>query len=344
MNNILKYILVFLTILCFEPIIGQNTYTWIQPSQKHPSTPLWGHTNGIRVGISPTPGPRGLLRIFTPYLGHKEDKVFNFIAFEPIPEGETIRGYSELEMSKLDDVRGKRFWSSNDSIYTEPKSPTLPATGITEFINGVETLTVYIFSEQFENGAKVYTRLRFYEDRPHEFELTTNISQGSVPLKSYILTATMGNYARLRNLYLADTVKSSLELWPDYNDIHFTDHDITPYNQMIKDNRGRVYFIAEPDENNPMETEYAEGTRKNWVYYGDKATQYWYNPSPQRDLLGLVNGRFTYWGGKAPIPGGISYENFEFKSPFKNGETFVFGVVNEPADRFIKKIEKKNNY
>jgi len=126
---------------------------WILPSDSFPALPVWGHKNGIRIGIAPTPGPRGLIRIYTPYLGHHEDKMINFIAMEPIARGEDQRGFSELEMSELDGVRGKRFWSSNTPDCGSPSFPTSPARGIIEVIDGVETLTLYIFSESFQNGA-----------------------------------------------------------------------------------------------------------------------------------------------------------------------------------------------
>lgn len=332
------FFLMILFIFVPELIIGQNNDEWIRPGEDHPN-PIWGHVEGIRVGIAPSPGPRGLIRIFTPYLGLEEDKVFNFIAFEPIPEGETERGFSELEMSSLDKTRGKRFWSSNDSICACPPSLDIHAGGVIENIKGIETLTVYIFSEPFENGANVYTRIRFFKDRPYEFELSTYKCELSVNLENFILTATMGNYARLRNLFLLENVKSSLILWPDYKDVHFTMHDETPVIQMIKDGKSGVYFIAEPDEENLQSVDYAPGTQENWIYYGNHATQYWYSPLPDSSLKGLVNGRYTYWGSKAPIPGGISFENFEFKSPFKNGESFVFGVSPLTAEEFIKQIE-----
>src|SRR5690554_6592127 len=328
-----------LMMLALSSATGKNSIKWIRPVSDNISTPMWGHSEGIRVGIAPTPGPRGLLRIFTPYLGHKVDKVFNFIAFEPIPKGETERGFSELEMSKFDNVRGKFFWSSDDSICTDPPPLSQYSPGIVEKIDGVETLTIYIFSDTFENGAKPFVRLRFYENNIYELELTTYTCIDSVPLENFILTATMGNYARLRNLHLSDTIKSSLDLWPDYNGNHFTQHDVTNVSQMIKDTKGGVYFIAEPNDEYPMDVEYDIKTRNNWKYYGNKATQYWYSPKPDKNLKGLVNGRFTYWGGNAPIPGGISFENFEFVTPFKSGEVFIFGVTPLSPEVFIKQIK-----
>ena len=36
---------------------------------------------------------------------------------------------------------------------------------------------------------------------------------------------------------------------------------------------------------------------------------------------GVVNGRYTYWASKSPIPGGIAYENFELTEPFQSGQS-----------------------
>ena len=317
-----------------------NNGHWIQPSDNYPSVPVWGHLEGIRVGIAPTPGPRGLLRIYTPYLGHREDRMINFIALEPIPPGEEHRGLSELEMSALDKVRGKRFWSSDSPSCTDPQPATSPAKGVIEEIEGVETLTLYIFSETFENGSQPYIRLRFYQNSPYEIELTTYACNGSSAMGHLILTATMGNFARLRRLYLAECEKNSLDLWPEYNETHFTLHDETAVTHMISDKKGGVYFIAAPDEEDPVNVHYASDTGENWKYYGKKATQYWYAPTPDIKMKGLVNGRYSYWASSSPIPGGISFENFELKSPFKNGERFIFGVTPLPARQFIEQLDK----
>lgn len=324
-----------------SPEVGQ---VWVQPAQGKDAQPIWGHANGMRIGLAPMPGPRGLLRVYTPYLGHKQEKMINFIALEPIPKGSDQRGFSELEMSSLDDRRGKRFWSADDSLATEPKPEIRPSRGVVREINGVETLTVFVFSERFENGANVYVRLRFYENRPNEVEIATYATPGSNDLENFIVTATMGNFARLRNLYLADGTRTSGELWPDYNETNFTPHAHFSVENFISDKEGRAYFIAAPDEKRPQETEYAEGTKNHWKYYGSKATQYWYVENPDDKLEGLVNGRFTYWASKDPIPGGVSFENFELKAPFSNGLTFVFGVSPSDPQEFIQEIRENSAY
>jgi hypothetical protein len=313
---------------------------WIRPAEGKPAMPVWGHVNGIIVGLAPLPGPRGLVRIYTPYLEYEFAEVMNFIAFEPIPKGSEHRGFSELEMSSLDKgERGKRFWSSDNATAILPLDEAYPARGVVEKINGEETLTLYVFSEPFENGAKVYVRLRFFESRPYEFEITTNTYDASIDLDYFITTATMGNKARLRTLFLKEGQKSSLELWPDYKDIHFTSHEYFSQKEMIRDKKGNAYFIAAPNEKDYSKAMYAPGTDSHWKYKGKHATQYWIKINPHKELNGLVSGRFTYWASEAPIPGGISFENFELKTPFKNGDRFIFGITPLSPQQFIQ--EKK---
>lgn len=312
---------------------------WVQPVQGKAAQPVWGHAKGIRIGLAPMPGPRGLLRVYTPYLGHKNGKMMNFIAFEPIPAGTDHRGLSELEMSSLDKKRGKRFWSRNDSLSTEPGAAKLPARGVITKKNGKEILTLFVFSETFESGAKVYTRLRFYEDKPYEVEIATFKAADSSPLKNFIVTATMGNYARLRTLYLAERTVSSGELWPEYTDSNFAPHAAISMEEFIRDKNHNAYFIAAPNEEYPQEAKYADGTNDHWKYYGDLATQYWSVKNPDPALQGLVNGRFTYWGSKSPIPGGISFENFELKAPFRNGSKYVFGIDPADPEQFIQNLK-----
>ena len=57
------------------------------------------------------------------------------------------------------------------------------------------------------------------------------------------------------------------------------------------------------------------------VIYGKPAAEV------SENLVCAVNGRFVYWGSKRPIPGGISFENFELREPFRSGQTFIFGIT-----------------
>lgn len=314
---------------------------WIQPAQGVQAMPVWGHANGISVGIAPVTGLGGLMCVYTPYLGQPPFSITNYIALEPIPKGKTERGFSELEMSSYNQgFRGKYFWSADKPVY-ERNDGRFPARGVIGRENGKETLTVYLFSEPFDNGAKVYLRLRFTEGRPYEFELTAYKTDDSADLQTFILTATMGNKARLRTLYMNGYRKTAPELWPDYKESAFTPHAVIPAADMIRDKDGNPCFIAAPDEADPASAVYNDNTARHWKYVGKKATQYWIGKSKDPQLKGLVNGRYTYWASQTPIPGGISYENFELNEPFENGRTYLFGISPLSPDQLIKQLTRQ---
>ena len=54
--------------------------------------------------------PRGLIRLFSPVLDGDKYDLINFIAIEPVVGGR--RDLSELQLSRLDGVPGKRIWAS----------------------------------------------------------------------------------------------------------------------------------------------------------------------------------------------------------------------------------------
>lgn len=304
---------------------------WIRPAATHPALSIWGHAHGIRVGLYPTDDPRGLLRIFAPYLDLGSGQVINFIAIEPIPKGKNVRGYSELEMSRLDGVRGKRLWSTDDPRNGIPRLPWEPVSGTITTVNGVEMLRVWIGVERFNNGAHVYLQLIFRADRPHEFGIATYAVSDSVPLDHCIVTATMGNFARLRKLQLAHRFVLAHDLWPVFAGDGFTAHAEFPLSDMLRSQSGDAVVNAMPNELHPETADYAPDTPDHWRYVGRLATQFWRCPDPDPALKVSVNGRRDYWASQSPIPGGIAFENFEMIAPFHQGEQFWFGVEPVPA-------------
>jgi hypothetical protein len=309
---------------------------WVRPAPEGPAQPVWGHAEGIRVGLAPMPGPRGLLRIYAPFLGHPEGRMINYVAVEPIPAGQQRRGFSELEHSKLDGVRGKRLWSADEPDASDPRAPDLPARGQVLVEDGMEMLRVFVPVEAFDNGAHLYLRLTFRADRPNEVGIATFVYQDSRPLDYSIVTATMGNYARLRRLRLADRVVLSTELWPTYRGDGFTPHGKFGLAELARTAEGHAVALATPNEARPQDALYSPGTRQHWRYLGDVATQSWRSEAPHPRLQVWVNGRAAYWASEAPIPGGVSYENFEMVAPFRQGQEFWFrvqpGVDGAPGD------------
>lgn len=286
--------------------------------------PRWGHPDGMQIGLHPLSGPRGLIRIYTPYLGHSRDRLLNFIAVEPTPVGAADRGYSELERSVLDDVPGLRFWTADDPADATPRMPDDPSRGIvTTDDHGIERLVVHILVERFANGADVWVTAAFAVDRPHEVTLAASARPTSARLETCILSATMGNWARLRRLELAGGAVTAGELWPDYRDVHFADRTAFPLDGLARED-GAVVVRAVPDEAQPHLAEHAAGTAEHWRYLGARGVQSWVARDPDPALYAQVNGRYTYWMSEAPIPGGIAFENIELVEPFRQGRELTF--------------------
>lgn len=316
-----------------RPVIDGH---WLRPSDRYPAQPMWGHADGLRVGLWPLPGPRGLLRVYAPYLGHEEDRMINYIAVEPIVTGGVWRSFSELEESLLDGVQGLRFWSSDRPDDEDPRDPRRPSRGTVASEGDVETLCVYVFLEPFRSGARVFLQLEFRSDRPHEVGITTFTQDGSARLSTCVITATMGNFARLRTLHLAGGTRSALDMWPGFSGADFAEHICVPLSDLLRTAAGDALFVATPNERSPEDATYAPGTFIGWHYYGDVATQYWRREAPPSGLKGCVNARATYWASNAAIPGGISFENFELIEPFRNGNQAWFGVEPGPYEALVR--------
>jgi hypothetical protein len=298
---------------------------FLRPAPGDASEPVWGIKGGIAVGLWPTPGPRGLLRVYAPYLGQGRRQVINFVAVEPIVG--RARGLSELEPSALDGVAGKAMWSADSpDDGAEPRAPWRPARGRIGGEPGARSLTFRVLVEPFDNGARPIVEVTLREDRPHEVAFRLFAAPGGEPMRACVLTATMGNYARLRTLRLADGAESASRLWPDDepDDWGFYPHRAWPASRMLARD-GEAIAAAVPDEERPEDARYDAGVSPFWRYRGRVATQYW--RAPLRDgLVVRVNGRRTYWGSDAPIPGGVAFENFELEAPFEPGQRLVFGV------------------
>src|SRR5262249_33750149 len=69
---------------------------WLRPARNGNAEPVWGIKDGIAIGLWPTSGPRGLIRIYAPYLGQRRPRMVNYISIEPVVKG--VRGQSELEV------------------------------------------------------------------------------------------------------------------------------------------------------------------------------------------------------------------------------------------------------
>jgi hypothetical protein len=303
---------------------------WIRPAAPgHPL--LWGRRDGIVVGLpSPggLPGPRGLVRvgIVDPEIG--APLLINFIAFEPVVAAEPgkaggpfgRKGLSELEGSTLDGARGKRLWVEG------------PVEGILATEGGAEVLRVTVACEAFENGAQVSAEIRLRSDRPEEAAFAVSARPGSASLEEATLSATMGNYGRMRRLRLKDRTESSLAVYAGYGGNDFVEKEPYPLAVLARSAAGDAWAALASDEADPASVPIPD--RPSWRYRGPPLTQYWRVPAEdvEPDLRVRVNGRRVYWASQREIPGGISFENFEVRQRYRAGGRFIFGLTRRPPE------------
>ncbi len=304
---------------------------WIVPSS--PNAPLiWGRKDGTLFGLPSEggmPGPRGLLRVgvISPETG--KPQLLNFIAIEPVVFGPGTRfsrmAFSELEPSQLDEgYRGKRLWMVEDGAGGGRIEQV--GTGYAR----VERLSVRIEVERFAaNGAHVYLIVSMDSDRPRELDIAVYQHDDSPPIEELTLTATMGNFERLRYLYLKNRTVGSRALYAGYIGDDFIERENYPLEEMLRTADGDAIALCTTDEAVPSSA--PDTGEKFWHYPLPRLTQYWRVAAHdiEPDLRVKVNGRRVYWASRDPLPGGIAFENFELRQRYKAGQKFTFGVTNK---------------
>ncbi|MPZ20612.1 MAG: hypothetical protein GEV06_22275 [Luteitalea sp.] len=311
---------------------------WLRPKTEDDAL-IWGRRDGLIFGL-PSPGglrgPRGLIRVGV--LGEDgEPELINFIAIEPVVKGAGRRAsrmaFSELEMSTLDPrQRGKRLWTDDwaGELTTLPAKP-----------EPIQQLSVRIDVERFTaNGAHVFVTARMSSDRPHELELIVHHHDDSAPIEELTVTATMGNYERLRRLWLRDRLVDSRELYAGYTGDGFIDRENYPRDEMLTYGDGDALVLATTNEEEPASVKVS--AKPWWTYKSIKLTQYWRVPAwhIQPDLRVKVNGRRVYWNSTDPIPGGPSFENFEVRQRYVPDQVFIFGLTPTSPRDFVPAIPR----
>ncbi len=292
--------------------------------------------NGLQFAIPPSGfrgggGPRGLIRLGYPVLTNAGYDLINFIAIEPVVQGR--KGFSELESSHLDGVQGKRIWAEG-SMMSGNGMTNLAAGTLSAPAPGVEQLEVILRIEKFDNGAHVCLVVSQRSDAPDEINFAIHAEPDSATMDYCILTATMGNMARVRLLWLSNETVSSLKIYPSYRDKAFAPHSSYSLDRLHRTAAGDVLVAVTKDEENPAAIFPFPETR-HWYYGGSKVTQFWKKPREafHSDLHATVNARYTYWRSRQPIPGGIAFENFELRERFYEGQRFIFGITRRTPEQ-----------
>jgi hypothetical protein len=315
-----------LTLVVLFAALQGTAADWIRPGL-NTNQPVWGIRGGLLWAIAPagfrTGEPRGLIRLGYPVLPGGGYDLINFIAIEPIVKGS--RGFSELEHSRLDGIPGKRITAQSEG---GESATNLVSGKLNRTSNGEEELEVTLGVEKFDNGAHVRLTVHQHNGRPDEIEFSIFAEPDSASLDYCILTATMGNMARTRQLWLENEVVSSLDLYRGYHETGFARHEEYPLSRLHRTGSGEVLVAVTNDEENPASV-YPFGNSQLWHYAGFKVTQYWAKAAGtfRDDLKVVVNGRYTYWRSNKLIPGGVAFENFELQERFYDGQRFRFGII-----------------
>ncbi len=325
---------------------GQQT-PWVRPCT--PADPLlWGRRDGIVFGLiskGGLKGPRGLIRIGVYAPGGTEPQLLNFIAVEPVVAGPGRRfdrmAFSELEMSELDPgEHGKRMWVHVEDAGAGANSPSSTSGRLETLHVGkatVERLSVRIDVERFSaNGAHVYVIASIDSDHPSELRLTPQAEADSPPIEELTTTATMGNFERLRQLWLNGRVIKSKELFANFDGPAFAETTSYPLPELLRTDDGDAIVFCTSDEASPADS--PGNAAAHWVYPLPKYTQYWRVPGydVQPDLRVHVNARRVYWASIAPVLGGIAFENFELRERYVPGQTFIFGLTRSEPWNFYQ--------
>lgn len=331
-------------------VTSLDAATWIRPT--NPGDPLvWGRTDGIVFGLPSTGGmrgPRGLIRVGVPVPGAQPELV-NLIAIEPVVAGYTSRfsrmGFSELDMSQLDaGQRGKRLWVNGAAQGVLESIPRPPS--ILELLGRpaqqqppLERLWVRAEVEPFAvNKAHVYVILSMLSDEPNQLRISVFAHGDSPPIEELTATATMGNYERLRRLWLKDRVVLSTDTEVGIDE--FRDVPNFALDEMLRYGDGDALVLCTTDEREPGKVPVTEAP--TWTYKPPKLTQYWRIPAHdiQPDLRTKVNVRRTYWASRIALPGGTAFENFEVRERYVPGQTFVFGLTPKTPHSFQPPIPR----
>ncbi|MEM9479371.1 MAG: hypothetical protein AAGA58_06940 [Verrucomicrobiota bacterium] len=331
----MKMLSFFLPVFLFCTVEVRGTdQPFVYPGEGVPEDrPVWGLREGIRIGLHPTRGPAGLIRIYTPYLGQPYPRVVNYLSIEPMVVGETHREQSELEISRVRPGKeGLSFWATHSIEDSRP--PSMPVRGRIDPASG--RLHVFIHTEPFPNGARPVVECVFDPARPHEIELVTHADPEGKEMAQCILSATMGNYGQLRRLHLADdqSIHAST-LWKDedpLDQLGFLPWHTFPPESLTRLPDGRYHVELSTDAVDPVHVEHDPGVKWWWKYTGQKAIHYWRTEADAAPSV-AVNARRSYWRSKSRIPGGASFENFELNLPFQAGRRLWFGIIPDNESR-----------
>jgi hypothetical protein len=160
--------------------------------------------------------------------------------------------------------------------------------------------------EKFLNRAHPHLKVTIRADKSNEIGLQIFNQEDKAPMQQCPLTATMGNYSRIRLLHLKNKIVDSRKLYEGFDGIHFVEKKPYPVNKLIKTKKGYYITLATMSESFSELASWAQDSSylpNQWWRYRPpfKVTQYWKTKASDRSDSSLrvrVNGRAKYWSGR----------------------------------------------
>src|SRR5256885_3638052 len=105
----------------------------------------------------------------------------------------------------------------------------------------------------------------------------------------------MGNFEKLRVLWLKDRTIRSDQLYAAYSEDNFVEHENYALDEMLRTTAGDAIALATSNEASPSSA-FSKTAAPHWHYQLPRLTQYWKVPASQLALAlrVRVNGRRVY--------------------------------------------------
>ncbi len=316
----------------FQPPEPQTPESkWLMPEDFN-NQPAWGINNGIIISTWPGDlggigggGPKGLFRIYKH--GDKGLGWMNFLSLEPTTQN-SLPGFSELESILFVPNPYANLNNPNSIIDNKlPASYDNLATITNE--NGIEQLNLLFGIENsFANNGHIYTTAHIRKDKPDEIEFRFYTHDDTAPIKKIRLSSTAGNFNHMKLLYLANEIIDSRNLYEGYQETgkrDFAPWTTFEFNKLKKLSDNSIIVATTRSADDPGEFWNDFFTRYELTQYFRK-----YPGSYDGNEFSAVNAKYVFWHTGKPIPGGVSYENFELNDPiFEQGQQIWFGATDK---------------
>ena len=123
---------------------------WIRPIGGPGGEPIWGRAGGLGVGVWPTSGPRGLIRV-SPYLDQPHPRMLTYIVVEPV-----IGGAAQSELEPGPAGRGLPMMTGHPEEAATATQRPRPADILREPAN--RSPTFWLAVGLYRNGARPSSR------------------------------------------------------------------------------------------------------------------------------------------------------------------------------------------